>query len=87
MVLLLRLATTLGFYALVVGLPGWLLGRRIVSGPPLRALLVGALGVLLVAGALRGATRIGAMRPALAVAGALIGVVASLPMRRPRQSR
>jgi hypothetical protein len=85
-VLLLRLTSSLGFYALAVGLPGWLLGRRLVSGTPLRALLVGALGVLLVAGALRGATRIRAVRPALAVAGAIVGVVAAIPGRRP-QSR
>ncbi|MFM2154088.1 MAG: hypothetical protein RL199_2523 [Pseudomonadota bacterium] len=82
MVLLIRLAALLAFWGLAVGLPGWLAGRRLVRDSPLEALLVGSGVVLLVAAGAAALTHGRMSRPVVALAGALVGIVSSIPRRR-----
>jgi hypothetical protein len=80
--LIIRLAAIASFWGLAVALPGWLAGRRLVRGSPLRALLVGAVVVLLVAAAGSALTHRRMGRPVIAAAGALVAVLATVPGRR-----
>ncbi len=82
MLLVIRLASWALFWGLAVGLPGWLAGRRLVRASPLNALLVGAGVVLLVAATGAALTHRRMGRPVIAVAGALVAVVATVPGRR-----
>jgi uncharacterized membrane protein len=81
-ILLFRLAGLVAFWGLAVALPGWLAGRRLTGGPPLRAMLVGAGLVLLLATAASVATHRRLGRPVIAVTGALVALAATLPSRR-----
>jgi hypothetical protein len=80
--LVIRLAALLSFWSIAVGLPGWLAGRRLVRSSPLQALLVGSAVVLLVAAGGAALTHGRMGRPVIAVAGALVALVATLPRRR-----